>query len=411
MENWKEYRLGEIVDYYKGYAFNSDLYIDDGVMVVRVSDFTLDSISCDNAVYIEESDKYEKFRLLENDILIQTVGSWANNPNSIVGKVVRVPATCYNSYLNQNIVKIFPNSKGLIDNAFLFYYLKATKFAEYCVIRGQGAANQASITLNTIFRYPINVPSLFVQTKIASTISAYDNLIENNNKRIKLLEQMAENLYKEWFVRFRFPGHETTPFENGIPKGWSHKRISDFYETSSGGTPSRERTDFYENGTVPWIKTGELQDSIIIETEEKITETAVKKSAAKIIPANSILMAMYGVNIGMLAYTSIIATCNQACCVFKDKKDISTKHYLFYFLKSIRNYLLTISFGAAQQNISQDLIKRIKILVPNDSILKKFESTIDPIYNHIIALNKQNQNLIKQRDLLLPRLMSGKLAV
>lgn len=289
---------------------------------------------------------------------------------------------------------------------YAYYLLKKYQLNDYA-----GGAAQPLITQGLLKHLKCEIPSLEIQQKIVSILSTYDNLIENNNKQIKTLEQMAENIYKEWFVRFRFPGHETTPLENGIPKGWCHKRISDFYETSSGGTPSRERTDFYENGTIPWIKTGELQDSIIIETEEKITETAVKKSAAKIIPANSILMAMYGVNIGMLAYTSIIATCNQACCVFKDKKDISTKHYLFYFLKSIRNYLLTISFGAAQQNISQDLIKRIKILVPNDSILKKFESTIDPIYNHIIALNKQNQNLIKQRDLLLPRLMSSKLVV
>lgn len=292
------------------------------------------------------------------------------------------------------------------DPKYVYYFLQTMHLEQYNSGAGVPTLNQ-----NHLHSLKILVHDKPAQQCISSILSAYDNLIENNNKRIKILEQMAENLYKEWFVRFRFPGHEITPLENGIPKGWSHKRISDFYETSSGGTPSRERTDFYENGTIPWIKTGELQDSIIIETEEKITETAVKKSAAKIIPANSILMAMYGVNIGMLAYTSIIATCNQACCVFKDKKDISTKHYLFYFLKSIRNYLLTISFGAAQQNISQDLIKRIKILVPNDSILKKFESTIDPIYNHIIALNKQKQNLIKQRDLLLPRLMSGKLAV
>lgn len=292
------------------------------------------------------------------------------------------------------------------DPKYVYYFLQTMHLEQYNSGAGVPTLNQ-----NHLHSLKILVHDKPAQQYVSTILSAYDNLIENNNKRIKILEQMAENLYKEWFVRFRFPGHESTPLENGIPKGWSHKRISDFYETSSGGTPSRERTDFYENGTIPWIKTGELQDSIIIETEEKITETAVKKSAAKIIPANSILMAMYGVNIGMLAYTSIIATCNQACCVFKDKKDISTKHYLFYFLKSIRNYLLTISFGAAQQNISQDLIKRIKILVPNDSILKKFESTIDPIYNHIIALNKQNQNLIKQRDLLLPRLMSGKLAV
>ena len=362
-----------------------------------IHDNTVDFSSC---YFISQKD-FDKINARSKvdkwDVLMTMIGS--------VGRLLLVQNEPNYAIKNIALFKIGNEDKA----KWLYFYLSNKPIQDYFEAVASGTS-QHFIGLGHLRKLKIadfNENS----KKIVSILSAYDNLIENNNKRIKILEQMAENLYKEWFVRFRFPGHENTPFENGIPKGWNHKRISDFYETSSGGTPSRERTDFYENGTVPWIKTGELQDSIIIETEEKITETAVKKSAAKIIPANSILMAMYGVNIGMLAYTSIIATCNQACCVFKDKKDISTKHYLFYFLKSIRNYLLTISFGAAQQNISQDLIKRIKILVPNDSILKKFESTIDPIYNHIIALNKQNQNLIKQRDLLLPRLMSGKLAV
>ena len=174
-----------------------------------------------------------------------------------------------------------------------------------------------------------------MQKKIASVLSAYDNLIEVNNKRIDFLEQIAENLYKEWFVRFRFPGHEKADFENGIPKGWRRGRISEFYTTSSGGTPSRELDEYYVDGTIPWIKTGELQDCLLIDTEERITEVAVKKSSAKFFPKDSVLMAMYGVNIGMLAYSTMDATCNQACCVFRDKGNISTKHYLFQCLKSI----------------------------------------------------------------------------
>ena len=250
-----------------------------------------------------------------------------------------------------------------------------------------------------------------VQDQIISVLSAYDNLIEVNNKRIKVLEQMAENLYKEWFVRFRFPGHETAVFENGMPKGWERARISKYYITSSGGTPSRETEEYYENGTIPWIKTGEMQDCLLIETEEKITEEAVKKSSAQLFSKDSVLMAMYGVNIGKLAYSTMDATCNQACCVFKDRRGINTKHYLFHCLMSIRDYLLLISFGAAQQNLSQDLIKRIRILRPDDATLTAFERAIEPLYierKHLLGLNSK---LIKQRDLLLPRLMSGKLEV
>ena len=267
------------------------------------------------------------------------------------------------------------------------------------------------VTPKTIYGLKAPVPTSREQERIVSILSAYDNLIEVNNKRIKMLEQMAENLYKEWFLRFRFPGHETAEFDDGIPKGWTRNRISKYYHTSSGGTPSRDKDEEYYGGKIPWIKTGELQDCLIIDTEEHITETAIKKSSAKVFPRESVLMAMYGVNIGMLAYSTIEAACNQACCVFTDKGTNSTKHYLFQCLKSIRDYLLLIGFGAAQQNLSQDLIKRIRIIMPDQDTVTRFEQLIEPLYIEAKYLISANANLIKQRDMLLPRLMSGKLEV
>lgn len=405
----REVKLGDIVKYNKGYAFKSSEYTDEGVMVVRVTDFTLDSISDVDAVYLAPDDRYDKFILKTNDILIQTVGSWANNPNSIVGKVVRVPNQCDSAYLNQNIVRIIPNND--FDNTYLFYALRANQFSTYCALRGQGAANQASITLDTIFRFKFKVHNFAEQKRIADILSAYDNLIENNNKRIRLLEQMAESLYKEWFVRFRFPGYENAEFENGIPKGWVREKIGLHYNTCSGGTPSRTHEEYYADGTIPWVKTGEIKDNIIIHTDECITEDGIKGSSAKLLPQGAVVMAMYGVNIGMLAYLDSEMTCNQACCVFSDKNEIISRHYLFHYLYSIRDYLLLIGFGAAQQNLSQDLIKKVKIVIPPAELIKKFDEQKEPLYQTIRALMLQNDKLIKQRDMLLPRLMSGKLEV
>ena len=301
-------------------------------------------------------------------------------------------------------------AKSNVIPQFLYYVLSDNNFFNYDNVTSKGTKMPRG-TPNAIMKYLIPDISKQLQKSIVSILSAYDNLIEVNNKRIKVLEQMAENLYKEWFVRFRFPGHETAEFENGIPTRWRRGRISEFYTTSSGGTPSREHDEYYDDGTIPWIKTGELQDCLLIDTEERITEVAVKKSSAKFFPKDSVLMAMYGVNIGMLAYSTMDATCNQACCVFCDKCNISTKHYLFQCLKSIRDYLLLISFGAAQQNLSQDLIKRVRIVMPDEETVIRFEQKIEPLYNEIKHLIKANACLIRQRDLLLPRLMSGKLEV
>lgn len=250
------------------------------------------------------------------------------------------------------------------------------------------------------------------QRKIADILSTYDNLIENNNKRIRLLEQMAESLYKEWFVRFRFPGYESVEFENGMPKNWVKDKIRTYYETTSGGTPKRSNSDYFENGNIPWLKTGELNDSIILDTDEHITELGLNKSSAKWLPKNSVAMAMYaGSNVGKLGYLDTEMTCSQACCILYDKRKFSSIHYLFHYLLSIREYLQNISFGAAQQNISQDLINKVNIIMPNDEVVRLFEERINDIYNETRVLLKQNKVLIQQRDMLLPRLMSGKLEV
>lgn len=295
---------------------------------------------------------------------------------------------------------------------FLFYYLSSNSVVKHL-------SNIAELSQSIFPSFSpkdlgkIDLPELTIekQTKIASILSAYDDLIENNNKRIKILEQMAENLYKEWFVRFRFPGYETAEFENGIPKEWNRDKIHTYYNTCSGGTPNRGNEEYFENGVYPWVKTGEIKDCVIIDTEEYITQEAVKKSSAKILPSKSLAMAMYGVNIGLLAYLDAGFTCNQACCVFVDKRNFSSINYLYQYLKSIREYLLSISFGAAQQNISQEIIRKIKIIMPSNEIITAFEKQIDNIYGEIRILLVKNKNLTVQRDSLLPRLMSGKLEV
>lgn len=317
-----------------------------------------------------------------------------------LGAVQYIEGKCWP--LNTTLyVKDFKNN----NPRYVYYFLKTMHLEQYNAGAGVPTLNQ-----NHLHSLKINVHEKEVQRRIASILSAYDNLIENNNKRIRLLEQMAENLYKEWFVRFRFPGHEKVEMENGLPKGWKRTKLTNEYKTSSGGTPSRTNTEYYENGNIPWIKTGELQDCILTDTEEYITENAVKHSSAKLFPQGTLLMAMYGVNIGKLAISNIDATCNQACCVFIPKR-IESKYYLFYHLKSIRDYLLSISFGAAQQNLSQELIKSLKIIIPNDNTIIAFEHKAEGFYQQIRNLKHQNENLTRQRDLLLPRLMSGKLEV
>jgi len=253
------------------------------------------------------------------------------------------------------------------------------------------------------------------QTRIASVLSAYDDLIENNEKRIKALEEMAQLLYTEWFIKFEFPGHEKVKMVDSgteyglVPEGWEVVKIDDLYETSSGGTPSRRNEiEFYLNGTIPWVKTKELNDNYILDTEEKITELAVKKSSAKMFPKNTVLIAMYGATIGKLGILSNEATTNQACCALLLKEKEYSSYYIFQFLKNSLKKIISLAFGAAQPNISQNTVKNIEILKPTKDVLELYNNKIELVFDEILSLQKQNNNLSKTRDLLIPQLVTGR---
>lgn len=411
--NDMEEKLNKYCTVISGYAFKSqDLSEGTDIPIIKIG-----NISNGENIIVDNSTQYvnkeflsvdKKYHVLKGDILISLTGSHMNQPNSMVGRCCRnLDNVVY--LLNQRAGKVIP--KKTVNKDFLYYVFRLKSIQYAIANRAYGGANQVNVSPKDIMGIKFTIPNFTVQNKISDILTTYDNLIENNKKRIKLLEQMAENLYKEWFVRFRFPGYEDTEFEDGMPRDWVREKIGLHYNTCSGGTPSRKHEEYYTEGTIPWVKTGEIKDGIIIHTDECITEAGIKGSSAKLLPQGAVVMAMYGVNIGMLAYLDSEMTCNQACCVFNDKNEINSRHYLFHYLYSIRDYLLLIGFGAAQQNLSQDLIKKVKIVIPSAELIKEFDKQKEPLYQTIRALMMQNDKLIKQRDALLPRLMSGKLKV
>ena len=201
-----------------------------------------------------------------------------------------------------------------MDYNFLYYYMGQQSIREAMAKTMVGASGRQRVN-NAVFNdLQIHLPPLSIQQDIATILSRYDSLIENYQKQIKLLEEAAQRLYKEWFVDLHFPGHENTKTVDGVPEGWEKKKIGDVVKTTSGGTPSRSNSNYY-SGNIMWVKTKELMDGFIFDTEEKITQEAINKSSAKIVPEASILLAMYGATIGKLGIASKELSCNQACCV------------------------------------------------------------------------------------------------
>ena len=297
----------------------------------------------------------------------------------------------------------------LLEPRFIGYYLRTPEF------RGNFMAfsamtTRASLTNDDLLSLEVPVPPLPVQQRIASILSAYDDLIENNQKQIKLLEEAAQRLYKEWFVDLRFPGHENVKIVDGVPEGWKIKKIEELADTMSGGTPTRSHEEYYSSGEILWLKTKELNDGFIFDTEEKITEAGLKNSSAKLFEKGCIILAMYGATIGRLGISSVTMCCNQACCVLKIK-EIFLFEYVYLWLVNNREMLISRGRGSAQSNLSQELIKQIEVRIPSDGVLIKFSNVVDKLLKNKEILEKQISSLREARDRLLPKLMSGEIEV
>jgi type I restriction enzyme S subunit len=261
------------------------------------------------------------------------------------------------------------------------------------------------------------LPDRAAQRKVASILTAYDDLIENNLRRIKLLEEMAQLLFREWFVQFRVPGHEGVQFVDAgggpLPKGWRRGTIGQLCtKMKSGGTPSRSNPAYWDGGQIPWLKTKEMRDSFVLVAEERITEAGLAGSSASLFPAGTLVIAMYGTptagNLGILTEPSAF---NQAALAVVPDEGKTTREFLFYALMSLRQYFHTIWQGAAQQNLSKEKISSTVIVIPPVEIARRFSTEVLPMWDLILNLRRANQNLRQARDLLLPRLISGELDV
>ena len=308
----------------------------------------------------------------------------------------------------------FPDSiMGFVANE----KIADTRFVKYCfdVLQkeckqiSQGTA-QDNLSWEKLSTIKFLVPPLQTQKRIASILSAYDDIIENNQKQIKLLEEAAQRLYKEWFVDLRFPGHESVKIVDGVPEGWKIKKIEELADTMSGGTPTRSHEEYYSSGEILWLKTKELNDGFIFDTEEKITEAGLKNSSAKLFEKGCIILAMYGATIGRLGISSVTMCCNQACCVLKIK-EIFLFEYVYLWLVNNREMLISRGRGSAQSNLSQELIKQIEVRIPSDGVLIKFSNVVDKLLKNKEILEKQISSLREARDRLLPKLMSGEIEV
>jgi len=295
------------------------------------------------------------------------------------------------------------------DKRFIYYLVTENSFIDYLSLVAKGS-NYPAVDTNDFKQAKVTVPSLPTQTRIAEILSAYDDAIENNNHRIALLEKAARELYREWFVRMRFPGYKNMKFVNCLPEGWGVKKLGDIVKVGRGSSP-RPITDakYFANGNIPWIKIADATKStkFILETNEYVNEYGA--SFSRKLPIGSMIIAASG-TLGFPMFLGVEGCIHDGWMYFFEITEIS-KEYLYFVLLSMGRYYNSISYGAAIQNINTEIVRKSKIIMPEQNILKRFSDITSNIDNEIKCLLKKSQNLARQRDLLLPRLMSGKLEV
>ena len=277
------------------------------------------------------------------------------------------------------------------NSQFVYYYIQSSY--EELLNLACGAAQQ-NLSVGVIGDFPIYLPPLDEQKQIASILSSLDDKIDLLNRENKTLEAMAETLFRQWFIE-------------EAKEDWEIVPLGDVIKTTSGGTPSRKHAEYYNNGTINWVKSKELQGTFISSTEELITEDAISSSSAKMLPVKSVLIAMYGATVGEYGILSKPMTCNQAVCALIPNENYPYT-YLFVWSALMKETFINLASGAAQQNISQDLIKQ-QIVSCDINLIKQFDKQVRAYFEKMECNHKQIMLLSKQRDILIPKLMSNKI--
>lgn len=301
-----------------------------------------------------------------------------------LGKVQYIDSKCWP--LNTSLY-----SKDFRGNnpKYIYYFLQTMHLEQYNAGAGVPTLNQ-----NHLQQLKIVVHDIDEQKKVSDILSAYDNLIENNNKRIKLLEQMAENLYNEWFVRFRFPGYEDVEFIDGFPKEWKICRIDQSSKIKAGGdAPDDSTKEITDECSIPIYSNGIENEGLYGYTSKaKINKPSITISARGTVGYTCLRR---------VSYTPIVRL---ICIIPHEEKLVN---WLFYYFKRT----IVIANGTSQQQITIPMMSREKVLLPTNNLIQKFYEYSTCYLDEIDSLKAQNSNLEKQRDMLLPRLMSGKLEV
>lgn len=364
-----------------------------GIPFVTIANITDNKIDFSKSMFVS-NDYYEnldqKRRAQKDDILYSVVGTFG----------IPVFIKEYKPFVFQRHIAILRPNKNNIDAKFLYYMMLSKNFYMKADSVAIGAA-QRTITLNSLRNIEVDVPKIETQRRIADILSTYDDLIENNQKQIKLLEEAAQRLYKEWFVDLRFPGCEQTKLIDGVPEGWKNNILSDIADISMGQSPKSEFYNDKKDGLPFHQGVGSYGNRFVIDN-------VYTTSYTRIAEPDSILFSVRA-PVGRLNRTKNRIVIGRGLSAINHKK--GCQGYLFYLLKNKFFKDNILGNGSIFASISKDELANQKLIIPTDSLVERFNSQVKSIDDKIDILDSQNELLKETRDRLLPKLMSGEIEV
>lgn len=317
---------------------------------------------------------------------------------SCIGNIGYIGKTTKLSVSNQQINSIIPNQYN--DSDFIYYLMKSlwVYFKNY-----EGQSTALSILNKSQFsNIEISIPPLDVQKKIAGVLGALDDKIELNNKINQNLEAQAQALFKSWFIDFE-------PFGGKMPNDWKECCLGDICECLLGGTPNRNIPEYW-NGDIPWINSGEVNNFRIVKPSEYISKLGLSKSATKLLPEKTTVIAITGATLGQVSLLEIKACANQSVVGILQNSDMPYE-FIFPFIKYNILDLISHQTGGAQQHINKQNVEHMHVLKPAKDVLLKYKKTLEPLYKMIAKNCFENIRFAELRDTLLPKLMNGEINV
>ena len=376
---------------------------DSGFYFISCKDVRDGQIHYEDARQIIEEDfwdAHKRTRLEPDDILVTNSGT--------IGRMAfirDVPLT-YRTTFQKSVAIVKPDKSKILPK-YLYYQLQ--NCVDGFVNQSNGAA-QKNLLLSTMRVFKMNIhEDGDTQIRIASILSAYDDLIENNQKQIKLLEEATQRLYKEWFVDLRFPGHETTPITDGIPEGWVRYKFSEIASIMSGGTPKTDVKEYYD-GNIPFYTPKDSDGSFFaFDTITHISESGLDHCNSQYYPSGTVIITARG-TVGKTTILAVPMAMNQSCYALKCD-ELNSPYYLFFSLNKEVAALKTMANGGVFNTIIVKTFDSIHLTMPTHEVLAAFDAAISPIMDQVKVKIQQNARLAEARDRLLPKLMNGEIEV